>query len=81
MSNLECALIATNGIFVVALFLCIVMMIKGLKFGAENARKVAVQKEIYEILADKLENKDRIIKAQDAEIDKLKNALKGECNE
>ena len=81
MSNLECALIATNGIFVVALFLCIVVMIKSLKFSAEFARKVAVQKEIYDILANKLDNKDRIIKAQDAEIEKLKNALKGNANE
>lgn len=80
MSNLECALIATNGIFVVALFLCIVVMIKSLKFGAEFARKVAVQKEIYDILADKLDNKDKIIKAQYAEIEKLKNALRGDTN-
>lgn len=59
-----------------ALFLCIVAMIKSLKFGAE----VAVQKEIYDILADKLDNKDKIIKAQDAEIEKLKNALREDAN-
>lgn len=74
MNIIVVCLIISNVCFALALFLC-VMTLKQIIMP-----KLAVQKEIYDILADKLDNKDKIIKAQDVEIEKLKNALRGDAN-
>lgn len=74
MNIIVVCLIISNVCFALALFLC-VMTLKQIIMP-----KLAVQKEIYDILADKLDSKDKIIRAQDVEIEKLKNALRGDAN-
>lgn len=71
MNIIVVCLIISNVCFALALFLCVMTLKQIIML------KLVVQKEIYDILADKLDSKDKIIKAQDVEIEKLKNALRG----